>query len=185
LLRLAWNLEIEPVAVALRMIAVLGWTLVLATLPAAASSPEPSREVMSLLVKSCSTDGPFFYRFGEHDAYKREPVLQPFAIETFLSDRHDGLFGVVAAASFAHAPMSQEDRVFLANWVFRTLDADIAAGHRFQRRETRRDGVSYFAANIVFDLSRDGTTVRLACTDTVRKQQAHDEMREPGTFSGR
>ena len=160
-------------AAGLRKSATLGWALALAAFPAAANSPEPPRETFAAVVKTCTADGGFGYRFGDKHATTRGTGLPPFAIET-LSESRDGLFEIVAHASFAHAPMSQEDRIALTDWVTRKLDADITAARQFPRREPRRDGVQFVAANVVLDISRDGTEVRLTCTDIARKRAANE-----------
>ncbi len=147
-----------------------------ATSPIAwANSPEPSPETIAAITNTCTADGAFGYRFGERKAIAHDTGLAPFAIET-LSASRDGLFEIVAAASFAKAPMSGEDRVALAGWVFGKLDAG-AAMRKFSRREPRRDGVRYIASAFVFNLSRDGTTVHVTCTDIARKTRAREEMR--------
>lgn len=149
---------------------------------AGASSPEPSQRVITLLATSCTAGGPFLYRFGEHSTGESESVLQPFAIESFVSDRHEGLFAITAAASFAKAPMSGEDRIALARWVLNRLDSEIVATRRFVRRQTRPGGVAFSTANILFELTQTGTTVRLTCTDTGRKKRARNIIRKPGSF---
>lgn len=151
---------------------------VLALLTAAsANSPEPSAETLAALAKTCTADGAFGYRFGQKDAVLLGWAgIPPFAVET-LSNGRDGLFEIVAAAAFARAPMSGEDRIALAGWVFKKLDTAIAA-RNFLRRQERRDGVAYIAAGFVLDLSRDGTTVRVSCTDIERKQRARQGARE-------
>ena len=164
-------------AAGLRKSATLGWALALAAFPAAANSPEPSREAFAAVVQTCTADGGFGYRFGDKLAVPHDTGLAPFAIET-LSESRDGLFEIVARASFAHAPMSGEDRIALAGWVTRKLDTDIAAARQFPRREPRHDGVQFVAASVVFDISRDGTEVRLTCTDIARKRAAREEVRE-------
>jgi len=177
LLRLAWNLEIEPVATGLRMIAVLSATLVLTMLPASASSPEPSREAFAALAKTCTAAGAFGYDFGHRVVVLPGSAgIPPFFVED-ISQGRDGLFEIVAHASFAKAPMSGEDRIALTEWVSRKLDTDITATRQFARREPRRDGVQFIAAAVVFDISRDGTELRLTCTDIARKRAAKEEMR--------
>ena len=148
------------------------------TVAAYANSPEPSRETFAAVVKTCTADGGFGYRFGDQHAVPRDTSLPPFAIET-LSQGREGLFEIVARASFAKAPMSGEDRIALARWVFATLDTDIAAARQFARREPRRDGVQFVAASFVFDISRDGTEVRLTCTDIARKRAAKEAKLPP------
>ena len=165
-------------AASLRRSATLSWALALATLPAAANSPEPSRETFAAVVKTCTADGGFGYRFGDGHATARDTGLAPFVIES-LSQGREGLFEIVARASFAKAPMSGEDRIALARWVFATLDTDIAAARQFPRREPRRDGVQFIAASVVFDINRDGTEVRLTCTDIARKRAAREAKLPP------
>ena len=140
------------------------------TAAASANSPEPSPQTFAAVIQTCTAGGAFGYRFGEQGVRARETGLPPFVIET-LSDGRDGLYEITAAASFAKAPMSGEDRIALANWVFGKLDRGIAA-RNFVRRQPRRDGVAYIADAFVLDLSHDGTTVRVACTDIARKKRA-------------
>lgn len=150
-------------------------SLLAITAAAQANSPEPSRQTLAALANTCTADGAFGYRFGDHRASVRDTGLPPFVIAT-LSDGQGGLYEIVAAASFAKAPMSGEDRIALAKWVFGQLDSGIAA-RKFARRQDRRDGVAYIADAFVLDLSRDGTTIRISCTDIARKQQAWRERR--------
>jgi hypothetical protein len=152
------------------------WSIGFAFAAANANSPEPSPEMLASVAADCTATGAFGYRFGEHYADKRQLILPPFAIETVTSDRQDGLFKIAAAASFAHAPMSGEDRLALTGWVLNRLDAAITNGHRFSRRQPMRDGVHFFAANIRFAITRDGTTLRLTCTDTSRQSRARDVL---------
>ena len=93
--------------------------------------------------------------------------------------RTQQVFEIEAAASFARALMSNEDRIALARWVFNAIDAEIAAQRRFAERQPRRDGVSYISGNgFVLDLARDGTDVFLTCTDAELKKRARIDIRE-------
>ena len=157
--------------------------LALAIAPAAlAESPEPDHAAIVRAVRSCTAEGAFGHRFGEKNG-KSVPDggAAPFAVETLSGTaREDAVFEITAAASFARAKMSGEDRVALADWVLRALDAEAAAEHRFTGRTARRDGVLYVSgADFTLDLSRDGTDVRLTCTSIALKQRAREQMREP------
>jgi len=156
-----------------RALAIMALTVMILEGAANANSPEPSAQTFAAVVQTCTANGAFGYRFGERGATPRQTGQPPFVIET-LSENRDGLFEIIAAASFAKAPMSGEDRIALANWVFQKLDSGIAA-RKFVRRQERRDGVSYIADAFVLDLSHDGTTVQVACTDIARKKRAWSE----------
>lgn len=143
---------------------------------ASANSPEPSQQTLHFVATGCTAAGAFGYRFGEHHTRPHETGAAPFVIET-LSESRDGLFEIVAAASFAQAPMSGEDRIHLAAWVLRRLDGEITAAHRFARRQERRDGIAYIDAGFVLDLSQDGPILRFSCTDAARKRAAREELR--------
>lgn len=144
---------------------------------ASASSPEPSPSAFAALARTCTADGAFGLHFGQKNvALAGWAGIAPFAVDAW-SEGRDGLYQITAAASFAKAPMSQEDRVALAAWVLRKLDSDIAATHRFSRRDPRRDGVRFSTATLALDLSQSGTTVRMTCTDLARKNAAREELR--------
>jgi hypothetical protein len=145
------------------------------TASAYANSPEPSPATFAAVIQTCTADGAFGYRFGEHGVSAHATGLPPFVIAT-LSQNREGLFEIIAAASFAKAPMSGEDRIALTNWVFEKLDSGVAA-RKFVHRQKRRDGIAYIASAFVLDLSHDGTTVRIACTDIARKKPAWSERR--------
>jgi hypothetical protein len=155
----------------------LGWALLVTMIPAHANSPEPSREVFAAVEKTCTAAGAFGYRFGASHATARDTGLPPFIIET-LSESRNGLFEIVATASFAKAPMSGEDRIALAGWVSQKLDTDIAAARQFLHREPRRDGVQFIAAGFTLAISQDGTAVRLTCTDLARRRAVNQEGRK-------
>ena len=65
------------------------------------------------------------------------------------------------------------------------LDTAVAGEHRFASRDARRDGVTYHSSADVrtgytLDLSHDGTSVWIDCTDVALKRRAWSEMREHG-----
>jgi hypothetical protein len=160
------------------------WIIVVTLLAigaASAESPEPSREAVAAAARSCTADGAFGHRFGEKTSARgTDTGIAPFRIES-LSRRGDGLFEIVAVAWFGKAPMSGEDRIALANWVFGALDAE-AAKRGFARRDERRDGVTYHssadvATGYTLDLSHDGVNVRIDCTDVALKRRAWSQMR--------
>jgi hypothetical protein len=141
--------------------------LVLAALTASAgaNSPEPSRQTIAAVANTCTAEGAFGHRFGE-PITERGAGIAPFAIERPSQHGPDGDWvEITATASFAHAPMSQEDRVFLAKWVYEQLVARVAA-RKFPHRHNRSDGTSFIDPLFVLDLSRDETTVRLSCLKT-------------------
>jgi len=159
--------------------------VVIAVSPVLAESPEPDRAQVVRAAQACTAEGAFGHRFGEKNARPgSDSGVPPFAVETIDTTRHDGLvFEVTAAASFAKARMSGEDRIALAALFFRTLDAEVATEHRFAARDARRDGVTYRSSadattGYTLDLSHDGTSVRIDCTDVALKRRAWTEMRE-------
>lgn len=130
--------------------------LVMLASAAHANSPEPSRATLAAVAATCTEKGAFGAHFGESDH-------QPGGIAPFVIEPSSNANAITAAASFARAPMSAEDRDFLAAWVFRKLASAIAA-RKFAHRQDRRDGITFTAETYTLDLSRDGTTVRLTCT---------------------
>lgn len=135
------------------------------TSAAYANSPEPTRQTLAAVAASCSAEGAFGHRFGDTIA-ELGAGIAPFAIDAPARHGPNGDWvEVSASASFAHAPMSQEDRVFLAKWVYEQLVARVAA-RKFLHRHSRSDGTTFVDPLFVLDLSRDGTTVRLRCMKT-------------------
>jgi hypothetical protein len=154
-------------------------------LPALAESPEPDRPAIVRAAQSCTAEGAFGHRFGEKNAGPKSGTgVPPFAIETLSSTaREDAVFEITAVASFAKALMSGEDRIALANWFFRALDTEAAAERRFPKRDVRQDGVTFHSnadvtTGYTLDISHDGTSVWIACTDVALKRRAWSEMRE-------
>jgi hypothetical protein len=135
---------------------------------ATANSPEPSPKTLAAVAATCTADGAFGFRFGQKNvSVAGWAGIPPFGVDNW-SEGYDGLYEITAAASFAKAPMSEEDRGFLADWVFKKLAAAIAA-RKLLHRKDRFQGVAFVFDRVVFDISRTGTTVRLTCTDTLRK----------------
>lgn len=145
-----------------------------------AESSEPDHSTIVRVAQKCTAQGAFGHRFGEKSVEVAPPAdVPPFFLENLSSTRRDdAVFEITAAASFAHALMSNEDRIAMATWVFRALDKEVSAEHRFAKRIERRDGVLYASGDgFTFDLSHDGTKVRLTCTSIALKQRAQEEMR--------
>lgn len=154
----------------------LALALVALTAAASANSPEPSRETIAAVANTCTADGAFGFRFGQKNvSVAGWAGIAPFGVDNW-SEGRDGLYEITAAASFARAPMSEEDRGFLAGWVFKQL-VDAITARKFARRQDRLQGVAFIADRFVFDIARDGTTVRLTCTDIARKKAAREDAR--------
>lgn len=150
--------------------------LLLCTAPAFASSLEPSPADIARAAQSCTAEGAFGIRFGAADLSKGA-AIGPFAVEQISTKPPHGVFRIATLASFAKAQMSEEDRMAVATWVLRKLDAEIAANRRFAARQPRPDGVTYFSANdrrtgYALDISHSGVAVRMICTDLSLAPQA-------------
>lgn len=166
-----------------------GRVLLLAALtgPVLANSPEPDRGALEAAAHTCTAQGAFGYRFGEHDTRPRDTGITPFEIET-LGRQSDGLFEIAAVAWFGKAPMSGEDRMALASWVYHLIDTKIAASHHFAKRAAKKDGALYFSDSdpeqgYALDLSHDGVRVRLACIDLERRKNAWKQVKGVGPES--
>lgn len=154
----------------------LALALAAVTASATANSPEPSRQEITAVANTCTADGAFGIRFGQKNVIVLGWFgIAPFAVDDW-SEGRDGLYEITAAASFARAPMSEEDRGFLAALVFKQLTNAVAT-RKFVRRQDRRQGVAFIFDRFVFDIARDGTTVRVTCTDVARKEAAREEAR--------
>ena len=129
---------------------------------AEANSPEPSRETLAAIASTCTAQGAFGHHFGVPIREQGEGI-PPFIVEApSRQGAHKEWVEITASASYARAPMSQEDREYLAKWVYEQLAARIAA-RRLAHRHDRSDGTTFVDPLFVLDLSRDGTTVRLSC----------------------
>ncbi len=136
------------------------------TAPVLAAPSEPSPAQIRHLAEACTAEDAFGLPFAQKMSTDSPiPAGAEWAPVQTLSVRlaTGQLVEVDATASFAKALMSNEDRVALAHWVFRALDAEIQSRHSFVRRDARPDGVRYAAPGVSLDLSQEGVVVRLAC----------------------
>jgi hypothetical protein len=136
------------------------------TAPVLAAPGEPSPAQIRHLAQACTAEDAFGLHFAQKmSADSPLKAGAEWAPVQLLSVRlaRGQLIEVDATASFAKALMSNEDRIALARWVFRALDAEIRSSRRFVRRAARPGGVRYGAPGVTLDLSHDGVVVRLAC----------------------
>ncbi len=147
---------------------------ILCAIPTFANSPEPSDKDITRAAQTCTADGAFGVRFGDKVSENEKSAgIAPFGPVTVRA-HEDGIYEIWASASFAKAPMSQEDRFALTGWFLRKLDSEITATRKFTHREPLSDGVVFLfqsagSEGFLLNIHQIGTSVFLTCSDIARK----------------